>query len=47
MRGRWSAGIGALAPVGLEEDAVDLGEVDGLEAITDGFEELLTAEMTS
>ena len=42
--------------MGLEEDVVDLGEVDGLDAIADGFEEcveaevsdaVLTAEMTS
>ncbi len=46
MRGRWSGGIGALAPVGLEEDTVDLGEVDGLDAISDGLEERAEAEVS-
>jgi hypothetical protein len=32
--------------VGLEEDAVDLGEVDGLEAISDGLEERAEAEVS-
>ena len=26
-------------PVGLEQDAVDLGEVDDLDAVADGFEQ--------
>ena len=32
--------------MGLEEDAVDLGEVDGLDAIADGFEERAEAEVS-
>ena len=32
--------------MGLEEDAVDLGEVDGLDAIADGLEECSEAEVS-
>ena len=34
-----------LSPVGLEEDAVDLLEVDGPGSIADGFEHCRTAEV--
>ncbi len=34
-----------LTPVGLEEDAVDLLEIDGLDAIADGLDESAEAEV--
>ena len=37
--------VAVFAPVGLEQDAVDLFEVDGLCAISDGFDERGDAEV--
>ena len=49
LRGCFSAGgeVTFGSPVGLQQDAVDLGEVDGLGAVADGFEEAGDAEVAA